>query len=436
MATIVIGGGLAGLAAAYDLARAGEKVTVLESAPRFGGLASTIPLEGIHIERFYHFICRADHDLIQLIGELGLSQYLHWEISRTQFFYNGRMYQFSRPHHLLTFKPVPPLQRLRFGLHVLASRFRKDWSDLDKIPARAWLMDKVGKEAYYVIWHPLLGVKFGDYHDKISAAWIWHRINRVATSRKGLIGQDYLGYLEYGTDTVTNALVEFLEKQPNVTLCGSVVVEEILIDQEQVNGVRLKNGEILQADQVVSTVALPILSKMAPNVDARFKEKIDNVEYIGVVCMLLHLDRPISEAFWTNVNDPEISFNGFIEYSQLNRHVREKNVHVLYIPYYLRPEDPRYEFDADYLYKEYSTMLKMINPDFDDHWVKSYQVFRARYAQAICHTHFVDLVPEYETPTRGLYVTDSTQFYPEDRTISAAIRVGRTVAKLINEKRR
>ncbi|MBZ0308096.1 MAG: FAD-dependent oxidoreductase, partial [Anaerolineae bacterium] len=173
MTTIVIGGGLAGLAAAYDLSRTGEKVTVLESAARFGGLASTIPIEGIHIERFYHFICRADHDLMQLIDELKLNSHLHWEISLTQFFYNGYLYQFSRPHHLLTFKPVPPLQRLRFGLHVLASRLRKNWNELDKIPARSWLMDKVGKEAYYVIWHPLLGVKFGDYHDKISAAWIW-----------------------------------------------------------------------------------------------------------------------------------------------------------------------------------------------------------------------------------------------------------------------
>ncbi len=434
MTTIVIGGGLAGLAAAYDLARAGEPVTILETAPRFGGLASTIPIEGIHIERFYHFICRADHDLMQLIDELELQEHLHWSPSKTQFFYNGRMYQFSRPYHLLTFKPVPFIQRIRFGLHVLASRFRKNWVDLDHVAARSWLIEKVGKEAYYVIWHPLLGVKFGDYHDKISAAWIWHRINRVATSRKGLVGQDYLGYLDAGTDTVTNALVTFLEKQPHVTLRAETSAEEIVVENGQVKGVRLKNGEFLPAEHVVSTAALPILSKITPQLDPIFKQKIDKVEYIGVVCMLLHLDRPMSDAFWTNINDTEISFNGFIEYSQLNQQVREKGVHILYIPYYLRPDDPRYSFTDDYLYHEYSAMLKMINPEFDDSWVKSYQVFRARYAQAICHTGFAELVPEFETPTQGLYVTDSTQFYPEDRTISAAIRVGRTVAKLINQK--
>jgi protoporphyrinogen oxidase len=435
MTTVVIGGGLAGLAAAYDLARAGEQVTILDNAPRFGGLASTVSIEGLPIERFYHFICRGDSDLLRLVDELGITHLLHWSPSQTQFFYNGQMYQFSRPYHLLTFRPVPFIQRIRFGLHVLASRFRKDWSELDGIPARAWLVDHVGQQAYYVIWHPLLGVKFGDYHDKISAAWIWHRINRVATSRKGFIGQDYLGYLEYGTDTVTDALVEFLKAHENITLRPGVGVEEILIENNRAEGVRLKGGEIIPADQVVSTVALPILSQMAPNLDPTFKAKIDKVEYIGVVCMLLHLDRPLSNAFWTNINDPEISFNGFIEYSQLNKHVRDQGVHIVYIPYYLRPDDPRYQFDDQYLYEEYCGMLKLIRPDFEDSWVKSYQVFRARYAQAICHTHFTELIPEHETPTQGLYVTDSTQFYPEDRTISAAIRMGRIVARLINQKR-
>src|SRR5689334_12565093 len=43
---VIIGGGLAGLAASYDLARAGHRVTVLEGAQDFGGLASSFRLEG------------------------------------------------------------------------------------------------------------------------------------------------------------------------------------------------------------------------------------------------------------------------------------------------------------------------------------------------------------------------------------------------------
>jgi protoporphyrinogen oxidase len=241
-----------------------------------------------------------------------------------------------------------------------------------------------------------------------------------------------LGYLEHGTDTVTNALVKSLETLPTVTLRPSVGVQEIAIENGRVEGVKLADGEFIRADKVISTVAMPILSKLAPNLDPAFKAKIDQVEYIGVVCMLLHLDRPFSGAFWTNINDPEISFNGYIEYSQLHTSLRENNIHIMYIPYYLRADDPRYSFSDEDLFHEYASMLKLVKPEFDPAWVKSYQVFRARYAQAICHTGFSELVPEYVSPTQGLYVTDSTQFYPEDRSISAAIRVGRTVAGLIS----
>jgi hypothetical protein len=50
--------------------------------------------------------------------------------------------------------------------------------------------------------------------------------------------------------------------------------------------------------------------------------------------------------------------------------------------------------------------------------------------QPVFTTNFFDLMPAHRTPIRGLYVTDSTQFYPEDRTISQAIRQGRTVAAM------
>ena len=53
------------------------------------------------------------------------------------------------------------------------------------------------------------------------------------------------------------------------------------------------------------------------------------------------------------------------------------------------------------------------------------------YAQAVFMTNFIDLIPAHRSSVQGLYVTDSTQFYPEDRTISSAIEQGRTAAAMI-----
>ena len=83
------------------------------------------------------------------------------------------------------------------------------------------------------------------------------------------------------------------------------------------------------------------------------------------------------------------------------------------------------------LFAEYTGMLALMNRNFSESWVKEWHVFRTPYAQPVFTTNFVDLIPAHRTPIGGLYVTDSTQFYPEDRTISAAIEQGRKVAAMI-----
>jgi hypothetical protein len=88
------------------------------------------------------------------------------------------------------------------------------------------------------------------------------------------------------------------------------------------------------------------------------------------------------------------------------------------------------------LYDEYIGMLKLVNPAFDESWIVDRLVTRTAYAQAACTTHFADLIPEHRSPIRGLYVTDSTQFYPEDRTLSAAVQHGRLAARSLCEDAR
>lgn len=430
----IIGAGLAGLSAAYDLARQGYRVTILESSPEIGGLASSIRIDGRPIEHFYHFICMGDRDLIALVHELGLGDNLHWQRSKTSFYYHGALYGFGTPLELLFFKPVPFFQRIRFGLNVIESRYRKSWEKLDSVGARSWLIKQIGQRAYDVIWDPLLRVKFGDYHEHISAAWIWHRINRVASSRRNLWERDQLGYLEYGSETVIGALADSLKKMPNVTFRLGVRVERIITGDGRVKALKLAGDDApILCDAVISTIALAVLFKIAPDLPDDYKRKISQIEYIGVVCGLLKSKRAITDAFWTNINDPNIPFNGIIEYSNLNRHLWRDlgQKSISYIPYYLRTSDPRYSFPDDQLYREFLDGIKRVNPAFQEDWIEEYHITRAPYAQAICTVGFKAMVPDHQSPLEGLFITDSTQFYPEDRTISAAIRVGRTVARMI-----
>ncbi len=430
---MVIGGGLAGLAAAYDLVRAGFQVTILEGAAQFGGLASSFRLEGVPVERFYHFVCRGDRHLVGLVRELGLKDKFSWRSASTAFYYRGSYFSFGTPLDLARFSALPLSQRVRFGLHIVRSRNRRRWRELDRIPAKQWLIQKVGREAYEVIWHPLLKVKFGDDHDRISAAWIWHRIFRVAQSRRHLWNHETFGCLEHGSATLVDALVKRLRAQSNARLVTNARVEPLRIADDRVTEVRAA-GERFPCDAVISTVALPLLDRLVSSREDPFFEKIRQVRYIGVVCAVLSLSRPFSPHFWTNINDPRVSFNGVIEQSNLNENLRAAGLNLLYVPFYIPTDDPRYTAPDEDLFEEYAGMLQLVQPAFRRDWVKEWHVFRTTNAQALFVTDFARLVPEHRSSLRNLYVTDSTQFYPEDRTLSAAIEQGRIAARMIAEE--
>jgi protoporphyrinogen oxidase len=134
-----------------------------------------------------------------------------------------------------------------------------------------------------------------------------------------------------------------------------------------------------------------------------------------------------------NTNDPRVSFNGIIEQTNLNENLQAAGLNVLYIPFYLPTSNPRYTASDEALLAEYTDMLMLINPAFDVTWIKEAHVFRTPYAQPVFSTGFAERMPAHRSSVRGLYVTDSTQFYPEDRTISAAITQGRKVAAMIAE---
>ena len=252
----------------------GYNVTLLESATDAGGLASSFQLEGAPIERFYHFICRADHDLVNLVEELGIRDKLHWRQARTSFYHDGRMYGFGSPIDLIRFTPVPFTERVRFGLSVLQSRYRTEWMSLDSVSAKTWLISTVGRRAYEVIWEPLLRVKFGDYSDHISAAWLWHRIHRVASSRQKIWQAETLGYLEQGSSTVIQALLAEIAKYKNIVLRTGRAVARIDIREKHAQAVELQGGESIACDYIISTVALPVLVKLAPGLPENFRDQL------------------------------------------------------------------------------------------------------------------------------------------------------------------
>lgn len=408
-------------------------MTVMEAAPTVGGLAGSLTVDGIPVEKYYHFICRGDHELVKFVSELGLSDKLAWKDAGTSCYIRGRMYPFNSPFDLMRFAAIPLVDRVRFGLHVMASRYRSGWEDLDRVTAKKWLIEKVGSKAYAAIWDPLLRIKFGAFQDHVSAAWIWHRIRRVAESREAFFGMNSYGYLEQGCATLLDGILACLKDSGRFRLELGARVDSVSTENGRIVGlVDSSDRGFVPADAVVSTVAIPEFLRMVPSL-GQFSERLASIEYLNIACVLFQVDRPFTSSFWLNVNDPHIPINGIIETTNLNARQDLGNTHLLYVPYYLHHADPRWAYSDSEFYEECVTALRTIRSDFRTEWIRNWWVSRDRHAQAICSTGFLDLMPGYDTPVNGLFLTDSSQYYPEDRTVSASVRLGREVAEAVSQ---
>ncbi|PPZ33823.1 oxidoreductase, partial [Escherichia coli] len=90
----IIGAGAAGLAAAYDLTRAGYAVDVYEAGAEVGGLAAGFRDDGWDwtLEKFYHHWFSNDDAVLGLIAELGASEKVLLPRPITSLWLGGRIF--------------------------------------------------------------------------------------------------------------------------------------------------------------------------------------------------------------------------------------------------------------------------------------------------------------------------------------------------------
>jgi protoporphyrinogen oxidase len=418
----ILGAGPMGLAVAYQLARDGHQPVVFEADDRVGGMTASFDFSGLKIERYYHFHCISDHAFLKILDELGLSNQMHWVSTKMGYWYQNQLQAWGNPIALLKFQGLSFVAKFRYGLHAFLSTKRNDWRSLDKVDAVTWIKRSVGAEAYEVLWRRLFDYKFYDYTSNLSAAWIWSRIRRIGRSRYDLF-REKLGYLEGGSDILLNAMKADIEKHGGEIRLKSPV-SKVIIKNGRVSGIQTING-IENFDTVISTIPLPYVSKVMPDLPKDILEKFRSVKNIAVVCVIVKLSEKLTENFWLNINDPEMDIPGIVEYSNL----RPLEHSVVYIPFYMPGEHPKFAESDEAFLQKVRRYLKKINPNLKDEDFLDIRASRYRFAQPIGIPGYLATIPPAKLPINGLWVADTSYYYPEDRGISESIDFGRKMAR-------
>jgi len=421
---IVIGAGAMGLAAGYHALKHGHQVTVLEAAPEPGGMAAHFDLGGLSIERYYHFVCKADRPTFELLDELGLGDRMRWVATSMGYYFDGRLESWGDPVSLLRFPKLSLVEKLRYGAMMFFAVRRRDAGGLEHVSAKDWITRWCGASVYERLWAPLFRLKFYQYADNISAAWIWTRIKRLGTSRRSML-QEELGYIEGGSETLIHALVAAIRKRGGEVRL-SIPASRIAVEAGRVTGV-VAGAETFPADAVIGTVPTPLVPRLAPDLPAGDLARYGAIANIGVVCVVFRLKRSVSPHFWINISDPRFEIPGIVEFSNL----RPTGDTVVYIPYYMPVTHPKFARSDEFFRTEGFGYLKLINPALSESDVIACYVGRLRHAQPVCPPGFAAMLPPVQTAIAGLQIADTCFYYPADRGIAESVRLGKAMAERI-----
>jgi len=430
--TAIVGAGFTGLVAGLRLAQAGKKVLILESDTAPGGLAGTFEFDdGVHIEKFYHHWFNNDAYVPGLVEELGLSDSILTLPSKTGMYYNGRLWKLSTPLDVLRFSPLPFIDRLRLGWLVFQVRKVKDWKSIEHLTIREWLEPLCGKNVFKIVWEPLIRSKFSIFAEDVNAVWFWKKLVLRGSTRDSS-GGEQLAYFRGGFGRLAGALAERITALNGEIRYGTAVVGS-RTEHNRIRALVTSSGDVT-AHNYLFTPSFKLIAQILKDAPKAWLDRLNRVNYLGNVCLVMELTHSLSSTYWLNVNDPGFPFVGVIEHTNLDDSSHYAGRHIVFLSRYLATSDSTWAMnDAEYL--DYALPhLERMFPKFKRDWIKEFRIWRAEYAQPVTERNYSSYVPDNYTPYENALISSMAQIYPEDRGTNYAIREGARMADLIKNQ--
>lgn len=420
---IVAGAGATGLALAYLLSRQGCRVVLLEAAKRPGGLLTAFDVgDGHLLEHFYHYFFTHDAELHWLFRELGLEQNVRIYRETMGFYLDGRVHRFNGLRDLLTLQPLSRTARTRFGLSSALLSFWPRYTQDEDTAALEWFQRWAGDEATRKIWSPMLRTKFGSGADRISLAWMAGRMRQRVRSGAGTHGR--LGYVLGSFQLVVDRLVDVLQRN-GVELRLDTRISALKYSGERVTGAATTAGDF-DADAVVATMPTPVLEQLVQPIAPAYARCLSSIGYVGAICTILTLSRPLSPVYWLNVADDGFDFGGVIEHTRLVGADMYGGRHIVYLSKYLQPTDALWSMSDDAITARHLEQLQHMFPGSDKS-ITSARTIRGRYAAPFCDLGFARRIPTWRSPLEGLFVASMCHVHPDERSVNNSIRVAAEV---------
>lgn len=207
-------------------------------------------------------------------------------------------------------------------------------------------------------------------------------------------------------------------------------VSKITIENNKACGI-VVNEELRTFDFIVSTLQPPIFNRMIPDASEEYRSFLSNTEYLGIVCPIMILDRPLSNYWTLNLTDDRIPFTGVIETTS---YIDSKYVgghHLVYLPKYTQPNSPIQRMTDEEIKSLWLKNIKEMFPDFQTDWVRYFLIHRERFVEPLHFLNETDLIPSLKTPIEDLFLVTNSQIYPTLTNGESVTRKAKEAASIL-----
>lgn len=335
----VLGGGLAGLACAYELAKAGAEVTVIEREDHLGGMASSFSDDTDGETYTYDFgphrFHTTDEQLIAHVKEILAGNHVKARrLSRIVLF--GRFFDYPlQAGNVL--RNLPPLVLLRSFLDYFWVRFteRVGISHLSDDNFEGWVTKRFGKTLYDLFFGRYTGKTWKMPPEEISGDWASQRISQLDLAdavRKTLfrprnaprsLVTEFIYPRDGGIGEIARGYGRELEAM------GATVITGAPVTRAHREGNRIVSVEYggpaagtVEADEFVSTIPITALARtVRPPAPAEVTDSIARLKYASIIFVYVKLAKPsVTPDSWMYLPESRLTIHRISEFKNFSSH--------------------------------------------------------------------------------------------------------------------
>ena len=318
---VIIGGGPAGLTAAYELAQAGQKVHTFEKDSLVGGISRTVEYKGYRYDIGGHrFFTKVD--LVHKWWMNILEDQFIMRPRLSRIYYNDRFFDYPlKPMNALF--GLGPFEAVRIGLSYVYSQL---FPYPNETNFQEWVSNRFGRRLFQIFFETYTEKVWGMKCTEIGADWAAQRIKNL--DLKSAVITAFLGNRGDKKEKITTLIEEFHYPKLGPGMMWERVTEllgemgqpvaletevfKLHHDNGRMVGVTTRNraGEEtkVSADEVISTMPIrELLLAMDPPPPPEVVEAANRLRYRDFLTVGLIVDRP--ELFpdnWIYIHSPKV----------------------------------------------------------------------------------------------------------------------------------